>query len=50
MKWPKPRKYVNEQIKQPIQTIGVIAVIALAISVMALLYALGKGNDNAATE
>lgn len=47
MKWPKPRKYVQEQIKEPIQFIGVIAVIALAVATMALLYAYGKDNNAA---
>ena len=48
MKWPKPRKYIEDEIKNPIRTIGVIAVLALALSAMALFYVMGKDANNAA--
>lgn len=48
MKWQKPQRYVEEQIQKPIQTIGAVAVIALAIAVAALLIAIGNGGNNAA--
>lgn len=49
MEWRKPRKLIEEKVQKPIQTIAVIAVIALAISAMALFIAMGR-NGNAAQE
>jgi hypothetical protein len=45
MKFRRPQKLIKEQIQEPIQTIAVIALIALAIAAMALFIAVGKGND-----
>jgi len=42
MKWYRPQKLIKEEIQEPIRIIGVIATIALAIAIMALLFALGK--------
>lgn len=42
MKLHKPRTVIQEKIEKPIQTIGVIAVIALAIATMALFIAIGR--------
>lgn len=49
MKWRKPRKLIEEKVQKPIQTIAVIAVIALAIATMALFVAMGR-NENAAQD
>lgn len=43
MKWPrKPQTYIQDEIKNPIQIIGVIAVSALLLAAMALFLAIGK--------
>lgn len=42
MKWPKPRRYIQDEIKNPMQVIGVIAATALLVAVMALFVAMGK--------
>ena len=47
MEWRKPRKLIEEKVQKPIQTIAVIAVIALAISAMALFIAMGRDSNAA---
>jgi hypothetical protein len=47
MKFRAPKKLIKEEIQEPIQFIGVIALIAMAIAAMALFIAMGK-SDNAA--
>lgn len=48
MEWKRPRKLIEENVQKPIQTIAVIAVIALAVAAMALFVAMGKDTNNAA--
>jgi hypothetical protein len=48
LKWYRPQKLIDEKIQKPIETIGVIAVMALAIALVALFAAIGKGSNNAA--
>jgi hypothetical protein len=44
MKLTRPKKLIKEQIQEPIQFIGVIAIIALAIAAMALFISIGSNN------
>jgi hypothetical protein len=44
LKWYRPQKLIKEEIQKPITSIGVIAVIALAIAMVALFAAIGGKN------
>lgn len=47
MKFQRPRKLIEEKVQKPVQTIAVIAVIALAIATMALFIAMGRETNAA---
>jgi hypothetical protein len=42
MKWYKPIQTIQEDIKEPIRQVAVIAITALIIAGLALFFALGK--------
>lgn len=42
MKWYKPIKSIQNDFKEPIQKIAMVAFVALVIAVSALFIAIGK--------
>jgi hypothetical protein len=47
MKWARPNKLIETEVKEPIRGIAVIAVMAMILAGLALFIALGKESNAA---